>query len=388
MAGRKEELDVIGGAIGNSSGSAGIAIVGALGVGKTRLARDAVAKFSGCSIVHWAAGSSAAKAIPLGAFVNWLPPDVDDLLRATNHVIASLVEGPSARDCIVVVDYAHLLDDTSAFVLQRVIERRLARVVPTVCSGVAASDAVSALWRDDSMRRLDLQPLGRGDFAALLQSVLDGPMDPVTERKLWQLTRGNACFLRHIVEQEFNAGRIRRSGGTWLWLPGAVVPSPVCELVEHQMGELPDAVVDTVDLLSVAESLTLRMLVDLVGHEAIEEAEKRALIIVSDGDEPVVRLAHPLFGAVRQLKAGRLRLRRLRGWPAREWARPTTPARYCAAESCSSIPMSSPLPTKMVRASEAALWRGDPGLRCGLRKRRGRQMPTCVRHWHARRRSQ
>ena len=41
--------------------------------------------------------------------------------------------------CIVAVDDAHLLDDTSTFMLHQLVDRRLARLVLTVCSGAAVS---------------------------------------------------------------------------------------------------------------------------------------------------------------------------------------------------------------------------------------------------------
>ena len=187
-------------------------------------------------------------------------------------------------------------------------------------------------------------------------------MDPVSERRLWSLTRGNVSFLRRIVEQEMCAGRLRRTDGTWTWLPGAVVPSSVCELIEHQMGDLTDAVADTVDLLSVAGPLTLRMLVDIVGREPVEQAENRGLIIVDGRDEPVVRLAHPLYGEVRRLRAGHIRLRRLRGD-----RRVTTGT----SRRCQAYPASRHLAARvrhrvtaqdMLRAGEAALWSGDTAL--------------------------
>jgi hypothetical protein len=68
LIGRAEELEVIAGAIGKSSASAGVVIFGNLGVGKSRLAHDAASRCDG-AVVRWAAGSSAARAIPLGAFV-------------------------------------------------------------------------------------------------------------------------------------------------------------------------------------------------------------------------------------------------------------------------------------------------------------------------------
>lgn len=361
LIGRAEELDVIAGAIGTSSASAGVVMFGNLGVGKSRLAHDAAARCNG-AVVRWAAGSSAARAIPLGVFVNWLPADFAEPVQAVGQVINELMRGVGPRPCIVVVDDAHLLDDTSAFMLQQLVDRRLASLVLTVCSGPSVPDAVSALWRDGAIQRLDLQPLGQADCLTLLESVLDGSVDPVSERRLWDLTRGNVSFLRRIVEQEMCAGRLRQIDRTWTWLPGAVVPSSVCELIEHQMGDLTEALADTVDLLSVAEPLALRMLVDIVGHEPVEHAEKRGLIIVDGRDEPVVRLAHPLYAEVRRLRAGHIRLRRLRGEAASRLD-PTGDARHMLRRG--RLQLESDIAATaddMLRAGEAALWSGDTAL--------------------------
>jgi DNA-binding NarL/FixJ family response regulator len=225
-------------------------------------------------------------------------------------------------------------------------------------------DSVAALWRDGALQRLDLQPLGHADCVTLVKTVLGGAVDPVSERRLWQLTRGNVRFIRDIVEQELAAGRIRRDEGIWTWLPGPVVPSTVCELIEHQMGELPEAVAETVDLLAVAEPLTSQMLVDMVGAGPAEEAERRALIVVEGRDEPQVRLAHPLYGAVRRARAGSIRLQRLRGMvAARLAAEACRDARHCVRRGALILDSDIvPSAEDMLRAAEAALWRGDGAL--------------------------
>jgi DNA-binding CsgD family transcriptional regulator len=338
-----------------------VVIFGELGVGKSRLAHDAASRCAG-AVVRWAAGSSAARAIPLGAFVNWLPLDVFEPVQATGRLINELIRGAGQGPCIVVVDDAHLLDDTSAFMLQQLIDRRLARLVLTVCSDAVVSDSVSALWRDRPLQRLDLQPLGQTDCLTLLESVLDGSVDPVSKRRLWRLTRGNVSFLRRIVEQELCAGRFRRTDGTWTWMPGAVVPSSVCELVDHQMGDLTDALADTVDLLSITEPMTLRMLVDIVGRESVEQAEKRGLIVIDGRDEPVVRLAHPIYGEVRRLRAGHIRLRRLRGVVASRLEADGDAKHILRRGTLQLESDIAATAQDMLRAGEAALWSGDAGL--------------------------
>jgi hypothetical protein len=370
LIGRAGELDLIAGAIKKSSCGAGVAITGALGVGKSRLAQAAVARCEH-AVVHWTAGSAAARSIPLGAFMNWLPADVHDPVQATGRVIAELLAG--ARPCVVGVDDAHLLDDTSAFLLQQLVDRRLAKVVLTVCTGVAVSDVVAALWRDGRLERIDLQPLGHADCVKLLETVLDGPMDPVSERRLWHLTRGNVRYMRHIVDQEFNAGRLRFNDGTWTWMPGLVVPSPVCDLIEQQMGDLPEAVAEAVDLLSVAEPLTSRMLAEIVGTGPMEEAEKRSLIIVEGRDVPVVRLAHPLYGEVRRARAGPIRLDDSAGQWHRGWRHRITLGRFCGAARWFWTPTSPRQPRTCCAPPKRRCGGATAGWRCGSRKRQGRQ---------------
>jgi DNA-binding CsgD family transcriptional regulator len=358
MVGRAAELKLITEAINSPSFCAGVVISGALGVGKSGLARAAAAT-CGRAVVHWTAGSSAAKTIPLGAFVNWLPADTYDALQATGQVIAKLVGDADPGLRVVVVDDAHLLDDTSAFMLQQLADRGLARLVLTVCTGATVSDAVAALWRRGRLKRVDVTPLGHTDCVELLAAVLEGPVDPVSERRLWHLTHGNVRFIRHIVEQELQAGRLHRNDGTWRWLPGAVCSSAVCDLVEHQMGELSEPVAEVIDLLSVAEELPPRMLTDLVGAGPMEEAEKRSLIVVDGTDEPAVRLAHPLYGEVRRMRAGHIRLRRLRGTVASALP-PSADPRHVLRRA--ALLLESDVTTSacdMLRAAEAAIWWGD-----------------------------
>lgn len=363
LVGRAEELALIAGALGAAAQPAGVAVVGALGVGKTRLVRDALAKAPSGN-VHWVAGSSAARKVELGAFVQWLPDGADLDARAPGRVVARLASGQRP---VVGVDDAHLLDDTSVFVLHRLSAHRLATVVLTVRNDAGVPAPLAALWRDGALRRLDLQPLGRPECATLLGSILGGPVDPVGERRLWQLTRGNVRYLHDILTVEADAGRLHRVDGTWTWSPGPTLPASVCELVEQQFGELPDAVAEALDLLAVAEALPVAVLVDLVGASAAEDAEGRRLIVVDGGAESHVRLAHPLYGAVRRATAGRIRLRRLRGAVAARMARAHVgsagDAGWCARRA--ELVLESDLAASaedMVQAARAALWRGDGAL--------------------------
>ena len=83
------------------------------------------------------------------------------------------------------------------------------------------------------------------------------------------------------------------------------MPHGLVELVETRMGALPDAVGAVVDALAVGEPIELATLRRIVDPDAVEEADLRGLIRLDDLDERIeVRLAHPLYGEVRQEARG------------------------------------------------------------------------------------
>jgi hypothetical protein len=72
--------------------------------------------------VRWAVGTVAAQSVPLGAFAQWADRLEGNPLRLVGSVIA------------------------------------------TIRTGAPTPDAVTALWKDGHLRRLDLQPLSRGEI--------------------------------------------------------------------------------------------------------------------------------------------------------------------------------------------------------------------------------
>ena len=112
----------------------GIVIWGVPGVGKSRLAREAMdgAAARGGD-TRWIVGTSAGRSIPLGAFTAWTQPGVTDTVQLVRGVIESLTAaGPGT---VIVVDDAHRLDDLSAFVVNQIVQRRAAKVILTVVDG-------------------------------------------------------------------------------------------------------------------------------------------------------------------------------------------------------------------------------------------------------------
>ncbi|MGH3537881.1 MAG: hypothetical protein ACRDQV_16915 [Pseudonocardiaceae bacterium] len=245
-------------------------MAGAAGVGKTRLAREvlAIAQQRGAR-TRWAAATASARALPLGAFAATLGVIGPDPARLLRQASAALLTGAGRAGMIVGVDDAHLLDELSATLVHQLVLRRAASVVLTLRTGETPPDAVTALWKDGYLTRLELQPLSQDETARLVEARLDGPLDSAAGRRLWSVTQGNALYLRQLVDGELEAGRLHEFVGVWRW-SGELALSP--GLLSARIGQLPDALNDVLEVLAFGEPLGVPLLVTLTDAVAVEQA--------------------------------------------------------------------------------------------------------------------
>jgi DNA-binding NarL/FixJ family response regulator len=322
LVGRTEELEVIAEATtATGERASGIVLSGSAGVGKTRVAREVV---DSCGTRearrHWIVGTASASSVPLGAFADIASEFGPDPLRRVREVIDGLIGDRHRGEVVVGVDDAHLLDDLSAFVVHQLVTRRLATVILTIRSGEPAPDAITAIWKDQHLERLELQPLSLPEITSLVEHVLDGPVHSLCARRLWRYTQGNVLYLRHLLDSEVSAGHIARPSGMWLWEGKPELSQTLVELIEARINQVPRPVHDVLDALAVVEPLDAGVLTAITDPDALAEAESLGLVTVASGDRTeVVRLAHPIYGEVR--RAGSLRLGPLSGRIATELAR-------------------------------------------------------------------
>lgn len=314
LVGRGEELRFIERALRRTDGPGGVVLAGAAGVGKTRLAREALAvTVRRGAVARWVPATASARVLPLGAFAGVLNVTGQDQSRVVQRATAALVDGAGSAGVVIAVDDAHLLDDLSSLLVQHLVVRRAATVVLTLRSGESAPDAVTGLWKDGYLDRCEVQPLSEAETAQLLEAVLGGLVDGATAARLCALARGSALYLRQLVDSGVESTRLRQVGGVWRWEGPSLVSQSLSELVEARMGNLSEPVRQVVDVLAFGEPLPVSLLAEMTDPAAVEQAEARGVVSVSHDDGRLrARLAHPLYGEVRRARTGPLRAARVR----------------------------------------------------------------------------
>ncbi len=235
-----------------------------------------------------------------------------DPLRRAQEVIDALTGDEPPMTVLVCVDDAHLLDDQSAYVLSQLVERRIAPVLMTVRDGEILPEAMAWLYAGGRLPHIEVPALDSSDVTALLELVLDGPLESSSAQRFWSFTRGNALYLRQLITDELAAGRLSHHFGVWIWDGAPSLSLSLVELIGSGIGRLDESVLDVLDVLAVCDPVELPVLHSFAGPAAVEAATARGFVAV-DSAAGVVRLAHPLYGEVRREQAGTGLLRTLRG---------------------------------------------------------------------------
>ena len=194
-------------------------IVGAAGVGKTRLAKEVLARAAAAGHrTNWIVGTESARASSAGGVYDIrLVAPCPTYCRMCEGLVNSFVAQQRQGRVLIGIDDAHLLDGLSAHVVHQLAQARGVRMVVTVRAGSDEPDAVTALWKDDLLARLDLEPLSADTARSMIEGVLGGPVDTRSAKRFWRLTDGNALFLRQLLKDQVAAGRIRQVAGVWMW---------------------------------------------------------------------------------------------------------------------------------------------------------------------------
>src|SRR5438105_2050639 len=161
LLGRETELGYLGKAI--AGGRPGVVLAGAAGVGKTRLASEAIGRAEGQgAATTWVVATRASASIPFGPFAHLLSeslPATDSGLELLRGIADTLTSRAQGRRLVIGIDDAHLLDHGSAALAHQLASSAGFFVLATTRSGEPTPDSVTALWKEGLAERLEVQAL-------------------------------------------------------------------------------------------------------------------------------------------------------------------------------------------------------------------------------------
>lgn len=290
LIGRGEELAFISAALARG----GCVIAGPVGVGKSRLAAEAAARH-GAPVVRVVATASAAT-LPLGAFGHVLAEVHGGAGGSVAAWLDALRRASPGPPPTLLIDDAHLLDNASSALLLAVRESDAAGVLATVRQGERAPDAVTALWKDRWLDRLDLQPLARRELRALVEDHLGAPAGVEVHNRVFAMTEGNPLYARELLIDVVRSGAVAQHEGRWDWTGTPPTMARLQDLIVARTGELSDPARAALELLAVGSPLRLDELVAVSDDKAVAELEHAGLASVRGLPErAMVEVAHPIF---------------------------------------------------------------------------------------------
>lgn len=320
LTGRSSQLEELGhlfleGACG------GVVLHGPAGVGKTRLAEEAVALAERAGRnTDRAVGHPSTKTIPLGAMAHLLPRELvhdlgvgDDERTALFHAARSELRRLAGDDRLVLlIDDIDLLDDTSVAVLVPLIVNRTVFLIGTVRTGRTPSSRLTGLQRDGHLVRIEVQPLSSDGLGALLHRVLDRPVSSSALAELARLSGGNLQVLTELVRGALDRGVLVDIDGAWHLTAPLPTTTALEELVAEHLAGVDAAGLAVLELLAVCERFGLADLEKVHDPATLEALEAGRLVTMcTSGRRVSLRLAHPLYGEVLRAGLPPLRLRRI-----------------------------------------------------------------------------
>jgi DNA-binding CsgD family transcriptional regulator len=372
LIGRVHELQQI--SLARQQGANGVVLAGPAGVGKSRLAREALAASKPTASTLWIQATRSAASVPLGALAGVIPLQArsEDPLEMMQLSTRALADSAGAKDLVLGVDDAHLLDPASAALILDLAITGVAFVVATVRVGEVWPDAITSLWKDDDVDRLDLQTLSEADADRLVEAIVGGPVEQAARTWIGQTSQGNALYIRELILGALAGGALTEVSGLWRMPARPAVSASLSEIVTVRLAGLSGPERDALEMLALGEPLRLYEILELTGSEPVRSLEDRGLIDIDSGHpDAEAKLAHPLYGEIIRAFLPPLRARetciQLAGaLQRRSSPQAQDPLRIARWLLDAGEPMPIPL---LMQAAKTANASGDPGLATELATR-------------------
>ncbi|WP_439693735.1 helix-turn-helix transcriptional regulator [Curtobacterium sp. SP.BCo] len=286
-----------------------VALVGAPGLGKSSAAgrvtdRVAGRDRSGRTLVVPITAVAAGRSMPFGAVAERfgeLPASLAELVGAggaEQHLRAAA--DLADREVLLRVDDADHLDAISARYVAWLVREQDARLVLTCRDFSALPEPLRALWQDDLLERIDLEPLDLHETSSLIAEALGAQLETASAERVHRATSGNPLYLREVVRAALTSGALEQTASGWYWRGRVTASNSLADMYRTELGALPEDLRDVVDIVALADPIPLATLIGLVSGGDVDRVVALGLVRIDTLEDgaAVVRPSHPLVGEV------------------------------------------------------------------------------------------
>ncbi|MCC3292032.1 LuxR family transcriptional regulator [Arthrobacter sp. zg-Y1110] len=299
VVGREQVLEEI---LQNLSGGAqgtGCLLVGEAGIGKTAVMQHVLRNLQEDTYIVQVRGSVFAGRTPFGA-LTFLLSDLDPelsshpvmILRGLTQLVS---ERSGGRPVLLSVDNAEELDEFSAMVLTQMVLNRSAGMLVAFRDFSSAPAEFAGLWRDGILERVDLEPLSVPETAAYLGSLLGGTVSRAAAAAVHDHAGGNPHLLALARTDFQDAGRLKLHNGSWILAPGEEIRGGrVAAAVMGNLADLPPAQTKLLQLLSMAQSLPLPVVLARLDNADLDALQEKGIVTLDARPVVDVLISNPV----------------------------------------------------------------------------------------------
>jgi len=286
-----------------------VALVGAPGLGKSSAAvrvtdRVAGRDPTGRTLVVPITAVAASRSMPFGAVAERfgeLPGSLAELVGAGGaEQRLRETEALADRDVLLRVDDADHLDAISARYVAWLVREQGARLVLTCRDFTALPEPLRALWQDDLLERIDLEPLDLHETSTLIAEALGAQLETASAERVHRATAGNPLYIREVVRSALASGALDQTATGWYWRGRVTASNSLADMYRTELGSLPEDLRDVVDIVALADPIPLPRLIGLVSGGDVDRVVALGLVRIDALEDgvAVVRPSHPLVGEV------------------------------------------------------------------------------------------
>lgn len=280
----------------SSDCASSIALTGEAGIGKTAFMHQVLLRVEPRYHVVRIRTSKLTANHPLGALGYLLGDLAVGPSPHPVHIVSvlgkMLKQQAGNRSIVVAVDDAGDLDDFSSIVLSELAYSNTVRMVlaANVFAGIPLP--VSGMWQEGLLHRINLRPLDTDECGEYLESELESMVAAPVVHALTQSSGGNPLLLKAMCRDLRQAQQTYLRDGVWVMRPGGVRYGLVAaEAISHVLETLTAGEKEVIDVLSLAGSLPLLLLLRIGAGADIDLLQDKGVLSIGQRREHMVQLS-------------------------------------------------------------------------------------------------